>query len=456
MNELPKLPYGMGNYDYLKNGKVRFRKTITEGKKTKRLSVTGDTVQEVNALMLMEEKRFRSNARLGLEREASKTLAMSMEEWLKLYKLGDEGIKAESYDRIESTFLNHIKETNLGRTKDEDVTSDLIQIHMNSLKNKRDGKALSYSSKKKVYELLNAYFSHRFAAEPYLNPMVRVTKPSNPKKSKNDDLIVYNDKEIELLEKVAFEPYIPGKSGFRHGLGIMAILWCFLREGEALALTWNDIDLKKGTIDINKATNRVKIRDEVSGELLEGRKRVLDSPKYDSVRSYKLPQPALDCLKELKNRYPDTLYLFDNGKGEPISEFTLIRSYEQMCIRAELPEQKKVTMHGLRHTGISYYLRHGFPVEVISKMAGHKSIQVTLDTYYSVIQEHKDSATERFNEEYNRLKKEKDNKHLSEHHQGVHGHKGEHHSDHKSHHKSYGRSSHSSDHKNSHRSGHHK
>ena len=45
--ELPKLPKGMGAYDYLPNGDIRYRKSV----KGTRISVTGTTISEVNKLM---------------------------------------------------------------------------------------------------------------------------------------------------------------------------------------------------------------------------------------------------------------------------------------------------------------------------------------------------------------------------------------------------------------------
>jgi site-specific recombinase XerD len=50
---------------------------------------------------------------------------------------------------------------------------------------------------------------------------------------------------------------------------------------------------------------------------------------------------------------------------------------------------KKVSVHGLRHTGISYFLRHGAASEVVSKQAGHNDISTTNGIYYSVIEEQK-------------------------------------------------------------------
>ena len=72
--------------------------------------------------------------------------------------------------------------------------------------------------------------------------------------------------------------------------------------------------------------------------------------------------------------------------------------YKNIIKRTEgINHNKNVTIHGLRHTGISYFLRHGVPVEVISRMAGHQSIQITIDTYYSVIEEQKQKALDDLN-----------------------------------------------------------
>ena len=46
---------------------------------------------------------------------------------------------------------------------------------------------------------------------------------------------------------------------------------------------------------------------------------------------------------------------------------------------------KHITIHGLRHTGISYYIRHGVDKEFVAKMAGHSNSKITEDVYMVVI-----------------------------------------------------------------------
>lgn len=411
---LPKLPKGLGRYDYQKNGTIRYRRSLSVGEKTVELSATGKTLTEVNQIMKQKISDYITNYQaftgaadilqpvIAQTPNRYKTLKEMMREWIMLYKFDVEDVKRTSFDRLESTFHCHIEDSVLGNTKIGQITADMIQSHIKGLRNTKTQETLSYSSKKKVYELLNAFFRYFYIKEPQLNPMNTVMKPKK-KQIRNEELIIWNDEEMNALTRLAYEPYIPGKSGFKNGLGIIFLMWCFLRENEAIALTFDDIDFETETIQIKKAFVRVDNRDDKTGEKLEGAYRNLSLPKYDSVRRFKLPKPALNAVKEIKKRNPDGIYLFDNGNNEPMSEYTLYRSYRLMCKRAGLPESKNVTLHGLRHSGISYYLRHGVPVEVISKMAGHKSIQITLDTYYSVLEDQKNNAIESFNKQYQGL-----------------------------------------------------
>ena len=275
---LPKLPKGMGTYDYVRD-KIRYRKQITYLGVTSNLSVTGTSIAEVNKLMQKKEKDFESKCRIGEIDQKTKTLEQGMLDWLTLYK--SEELNNKSFDRIESTYLNHVANTDLGRTQETLITSDMIQKHLKSL-TKFNGDKLSYSSTKKVYELLNQYFTYKFLNEPYLNPMLRVSKPKNNDNKISEELIVWNDEEMIRLTKVAYEPYIPGKSGYKHGLVIAFIMWSFIREGEACALQWKDIDLDKGIINITKQLSRVK--DRKTNRYVS----ILTTTKYNSSRKIHL------------------------------------------------------------------------------------------------------------------------------------------------------------------------
>lgn len=399
ITELPNLPRGMGSYNWKndEHTKIRYRKQITHNGKSFKLSVDGDTIAECNALMKEREDAIKKEIIITSRNEKSQTLEQGMLNWLQLYK--SQEVFSRSYDRIESMYLTHISGTDLGQTQEQTITSDDIQKHINDAKNSKTKEPLSYSSKKKLYELLDQYFKYKYIKQPQLNPMIPVVKPKKTEKETlNEELVIWTDDEMKALCDAATQPYINGISGFKHGMGIIFIMWTFIRIGEALALTWEDIDLENETIKISKSYSRTKIRE--GAKAGQYQYNVVPT-KGKKTRQFKMCKMAVDSIKEYKKRRnpsSDKEYIFSTGKDNKIlTETSITRMYDGMKIKAGLDDSKHVTIHGLRHTGISYFLRHGVPVEVVSRMAGHQSVQITIDTYYQVLEEQKSQAVEDLN-----------------------------------------------------------
>lgn len=79
-------------------------------------------------------------------------------------------------------------------------------------------------------------------------------------------------------------------------------------------------------------------------------------------------------------------YVFETKNGTFASPSNLYQNIKSIYDKAGIDE-KKVGLHKLRHTGISYYIRHGVPIEIVSKMAGHSSIAVTTNIYYDLVED---------------------------------------------------------------------
>lgn len=392
--ELPKLPRGMGSYSYEKNGDIRYRKTIDGNS----ISVTGASIAEVNKLMKVKEDETVRKIKAGIKKESTGTLQENMNEWMNLYK--KEEVIPRTYDRIESTYLTHIVGSDLGIMQEKSIKSEDIQNFMKDLKKHGENKkndTLSYSSKKKVYELLNQYFKYRYMKEPYLNPMLVVTKPKPDVEKIDDELVVWNDEEIKKICKEASKPLRTGIEGYKHGMAILFIMWTFCRLGEAQALQWKDINIDDGILSITKSYSRVKIRE---GAKVGQYQYKIVKTKNKKNRTFKMSQMALDAIseyKKIKKPKSDDEYVFSTKHGI-LTTTSITRMYDNIISRTDgIDHNKHVTIHGLRHTGISYFLRHGVPVEVVSRMAGHQSIQITIDTYYSVIEEQKQKALDDLN-----------------------------------------------------------
>lgn len=393
--DLPKLPRGMGSYRYKSNGAIQFRKQITLHGIQYNLTVEGDTVKECNQKMKEKEEEVNRKDKFHIKEEKTKLLQEEINDWLVTYK--KEEVIERSYDRIESTYLTHIVGSRLGLMQSQAVDSDNIQKFMSELTNSKTNEKLSYSSKKKVYELLSAFYRQKYIREPYMNPMLTVTKPIRDVEKIDEELIVWDDKEIELICKEASRPLQNGVGGYKHGYAILFIMWTFCRLGEALALQWRDIDLDSGIIKITKSYSRVKIRDGAKAGKYTYK---IVKTKNKQNRSFKMCQMAIDSITKYKNQKKpksEEEYIFSTGANCILSVTSISRMYHNIIDRTkDINHNKHVTIHGLRHTGISYFLRHGVQIEVISRMAGHQSIQITIDTYYSVIEEQKNQSIDYF------------------------------------------------------------
>ena len=133
-----------------------------------------------------------------------------------------------------------------------------------------------------------------------------------------------------------------------------------MRAGEFLALSLKDFNFEKNTISINKSFAHFD--------------NSITTPKTESsTRVIAMPPTIMQDIK----KYADSLYecpdrLFD------VTEKKLIWNLKKYLKAAGLPPIK---IHDLRHSHVSYLIHHGVPITTISKRLGHKSPQITLNTY---------------------------------------------------------------------------
>ena len=138
------------------------------------------------------------------------------------------------------------------------------------------------------------------------------------------------------------------------------LYWCGIRLGELLALTPADFDFEKKTLRINKSYQRLKGED------------VITSPKTPkSNRVIAMPQFLCDEMQD----YLKMLYELDeNDRIFPLSKSFL---HHEMDRGAEEAGVKRIRIHDLRHSAISYLIELGFSALAIAERVGHESIDIT-------------------------------------------------------------------------------
>ncbi len=402
--KIPKMPYGEGSFSWNEaKGMFRYRKRI--GKKKRPVDVYGETANACLRLMKEKEEEQKKKDRLNNPELGINYVILQdgLLHWLRTsrYQTGD--LKPSSYDRMESIYNTWIKDSDIGRTAIINIRRSEIQELLN-----RAARQRSLSTVKKIYGLLKMYCDYYFEGDPSQSPMngVKLPKPDRLKRQQDhgrtdeyqelpdaDGHYILDDDEIERFEAECMKTPVPGKPGTKYGPLFLFLIWTMARYGELLPVRLCDI--KGETLHITRAYHKIQTRDS-KGKSTQKYIWQEDDPKtasgYRTIDLfYKAQQALQDHIDRTFDEPPkDTDLLFTTSGGEPVSNQYLNKNLQQVLKRADI--HKPISLHGLRHTGASYYIRHGVPIEVVSRMLGHSDITTTLRVYYHVIESQKHSA----------------------------------------------------------------
>ncbi len=156
-----------------------------------------------------------------------------------------------------------------------------------------------------------------------------------------------------------------------------------LRMGEMIALSWNDVDFKNKTINVDK---------NFTNKLGTGNYAILDPKTENSIRIVDLDD---DLLNLLKNHYLNEskiyhfskeMFLFGNIK--PISPTTLERKLKKYINIAEI---KRITPHGFRHSHVSLLIHLECDSRDVATRIGD-TVEMVEKTYYHMFP-HKKNIT---------------------------------------------------------------
>jgi integrase len=155
-----------------------------------------------------------------------------------------------------------------------------------------------------------------------------------------------------------------------------------LRIGEALGLTWKDIDLDAGQLVVRHALQRQR-----------GHGLLLVEPKTRrSRRSVPLSEGTVDVLRQHRRRQAEAELnvgplwqkrdmVFCDAFGKPAHGSSLGEVLRDALTAADLPRMR---IHDLRHTAATHLLSRGIHPKIVQELLGHSTIALTLDTYSHV------------------------------------------------------------------------
>ena len=231
-------------------------------------------------------------------------------------------------------------------------------MQFNNWKNNINNKNLSTDYKNSIYKKFRAMLN--YGKRMYnlniiiLNKMTNFTDPNEIKK------------EMNFYTKEEFDKFISQEDDLKWICFFSTLFYCGLRQGEALALNWNDINFKENTIRINKSlANRIK-----------GEKYLILPPKTKASKNLaeKLNKLYNDVSK-YKN-FDSKWFVF--GNIFPLPTTTIQKRRDKLV---ELSGVKRIRIHDFRHSCASLLISKNANITLVARFLGHDNISTTLNIY---------------------------------------------------------------------------
>lgn len=164
-----------------------------------------------------------------------------------------------------------------------------------------------------------------------------------------------------------------------------------LRQGEALGLRWEDVDLDQGIVHVRQTLMRIT-----------GKGIVFGTPKSEkSRRSIPLPASLLAGLKahkaeqnarrlELGSHWTDSGLVFTLEDGRPLDPSVDAGRWRKLLQQAGV---KHYRLHDARHSAGTMMVSEGVDIRVAMQILGHSQLSVTMRYQHVVEAALKDAAT---------------------------------------------------------------
>ena len=304
---------------------------------------------------------------LGRYREPHKMpLNVFLDKWLK--DAVKPRVRDVTYHNYSELIANYVRE-GLGKKPISKVTTLEIQALYSALLER----GLAVVTVQKVHTVLGSAFKQAVKwGFLGINPMNGVELPRDKGRTREEKIkIIPLDRVPEFLEAACCSPW---------GVVFALALGTGMRPSEYLALKWDDVDVEKKLVRVQRSLYRHR----------KGGGWSFQAPKTKgSVRSISLPVELLEELEEHRAEQirlfgePQDL-LFASRNGEPLFSANLRRRHFKPLIR-ELGMDERLNLYSVRHTHATLLLSAGVHPKLVAERLGHASVKMTLDVYSHVV-----------------------------------------------------------------------
>ncbi|WP_265459939.1 tyrosine-type recombinase/integrase [Enterococcus sp. HY326] len=348
----------------------RFIKRRTSKKKIVYGYVYGKKYQEVKEKLAHIKSLQKEKPEISSEKNDGEYIA-----WLfKHYLPSIEGKVKEStystYFRLVSIHIEpFFKDKSFSEITDETVQEFVDVLLQQQLQNSSIRLVLSFLKQSVSAALRQEYLTK--------NPIQHIQLP----KEKRHNVHALTLKQQQELEDLARQS--------DYGLPILVSLYSGLRIGEICGLTWADVDFEQQTIKVNRTVSRIMCQNINSRKT----KVIVSSPKTDSSqRTVIIPKILCTYLLDMKE-VSTSPYLVSARYG--MTEPRVINyRFKKIIANSKFSD---IHFHALRHTFATRCLEQGMDIATLSRLLGHQSIKLTLDTYSDSTLNQKKKEIEKLN-----------------------------------------------------------
>ena len=213
-----------------------------------------------------------------------------------------------------------------------------------------------------------------------------VTPPRIPRKEKN---VLTKQQAHTLLEEV--------KAHCLEALLTLAIT-SGMREGELLALHWQDINFEDCSLQVKRAVSYLKGYGYVESEpkTAKGR-RMIKLPVFVVGILIRHRAQQEEQRRQVGSAWIEKDLVFTNAQGYFYSASTLRKVFRRFLVSVGLPHMR---FHDLRHSAATILLAMKVHPKVVQEILGHSQIAMTLDVYSHALPSMQEDVTRQWDSEF--------------------------------------------------------
>lgn len=293
---------------------------------------------------------------------------------------GRRNIAYSTRQMYDSYFRTHI-DPFLGKYQLSKITALIIDDFVNELR----GKGLSSEMVKRVYSVVSASLNN--AVKKELIPRNVANNIEKPRVKRDERKVWSVAGMTDFLAKSRGES--------RYWIAVFMAVMTGMRQGEILALKWEDIDFDRKVIHVKRnlqkdGTNFSDLKTEKSRRVISVSEDVLGILR-EQRHKQRLERVSLGVA------YQNNDLVVCSSKGTPARATKVLHAWNVMCEKFKDPSEPDMTFHDLRHMHATIALTSGaVSITEVSRRLGHSNVTTTLNTYSHLLPTQQEKLAEVF------------------------------------------------------------